>query len=139
MGSANFAKQMAIQAVMDPEPRVLQANLAPAPSDVVWSNTYLSRSNRMIRAWTITSIVILLTILWSFLLVPLAGLLNTQSICKVSPSLANSLNDHPLSRTLVQTGIPTLLISLLSIIVPYLYYCKLTLLTPLKYSLINDS
>ena len=125
----NIFKQMAVQAVMDPEPVQLVANLAPAPVDVVWQNTYLSRTNRMTRAWSITLVIILLTVFWSLLLVPLAGLLNLQSICKVWPQLAISLDSHLISKSLVQTGLPTLLISLLNVLVPYLYNCTLDTIT----------
>lgn len=101
----------------------LLANLAPAPSDVNWENTYLSRSTRMFRAWSITLVIALLTIFWSLLLVPLAGLLSLENIGKVSPQLKDALASHQISRALIQTGVPTLLFSLLSVAVPYLYYC----------------
>ncbi|KAL9046590.1 MAG: hypothetical protein Q9214_000614, partial [Letrouitia sp. 1 TL-2023] len=48
------ACQMAVQATVDPEPMQLLANPAPAPSDVVWQNTYLSRFSRIGRSWSIT-------------------------------------------------------------------------------------
>ena len=115
---------MAVQAVMDPEPMKLVANPAPAPSDVVWTHTYLSRSTRMFRAWTITLIIAILTVFWSLLLVPLAGLLSLENIGKVSPQLRDALNSHQISRALIQTGVPTLIFSLLSVAVPYLYYCN---------------
>lgn len=114
---------MAVQATMDPEPMKLLANVAPAPSDVVWQNTYLPRSSRMLRAWSITLVIAILTVFWSLLLVPLAGLLSLENIGKVWPQLADALSSHELSRSLVQQGLPTLLISLLSVAVPYLYYC----------------
>ena len=101
----------------------LLANVAPAPSDVVWQNTYISRFSRMLRAWTITLVIAILTVFWSLLLVPLAGLLSLENIGKVWPQLADALSSHDISRSLVQQGLPTLLISLLSVAVPYLYYC----------------
>ena len=121
------ACQMAIQAIIDPEPMQLMANTAPAPADVVWKNTYLSRTNRMTRAWVITSIVTLLTVVWWFVLVAIAALLNLTTIRKVSPSIADALERHEIVRSLVQTGLPTLVISLLNVIVPYLYDCQLPL------------
>ena len=115
---------MAIQAIMDPEPMQLLANAAPAPADVVWKNTYLPRSNRMLRAWSITALIVVLTIFWSALLVPFAGLLTIESIGRVSPNLEEALRSHPIAKSLVTTGLPTLLISLLNVLVPYLYNCK---------------
>ena len=115
---------MAVQAIIDPEPMQLMVNSSPAPADVVWRNTYLSRTNRMTRAWTITAIVTLLTVVWWFLLIAIAALLNLATIRKISPALADALERHEIVRSLVQTGLPTLVISLLNVIVPYLYDCK---------------
>lgn len=109
---------------MDPQPMVLLATLAPAPSDVVWPNTYLSRSNRMMRAWVITFIILVLSVFWALLLAPIAGLISISSIRAVWPQLADALESHPIGKTLVSTGLPTLLVSLLNVAVPYLYYCK---------------
>lgn len=115
---------MAVQAILDPAPMRLLAKPAPAPSDVIWRNTYLPRSNRMIRSWSITAIILILTIFWSLLLAPLAGLLSLTSIHKVWPQLGDALQSHPLSKTLVQSLLPTLILSLLNVLVPYLYWCK---------------
>lgn len=115
---------MAVQAILDPTPMSLVAKPAPAPSDVIWPNTYLPRSTRMARAWSITVLIIFLTVFWSALLAPLAGLLSLSSIGKVWPQLAEALKSHDFSRTLIQSLLPTLIISLLSVLVPYLYMCK---------------
>jgi hypothetical protein len=115
------ACQMAVQALLDPSPMQLLANLAPAPSDIVWSNTYLTRSSRMIRAWTITIFIIVLTIFWLIPVAGLAGLLDLCSIEEVLPGLAELLSRHDILRSLVQTGLPTLVVSLLNIAVPFLY------------------
>lgn len=118
------ACQMAVQAVLDSSPLQLLANLSPAPADVVWTNTYISRRSRMFRAWSITALIIVLTIFWSIVLVPVAGALNTSAIRKVVPRLADVLDEHPTAKSLVQTQLPTLIISLLNVAVPYLYNCE---------------
>ncbi|PGH10623.1 hypothetical protein AJ79_05337 [Helicocarpus griseus UAMH5409] len=115
------ACQMAVQAILDPSPMQLVASLAPAPADVVWQNTYLSRSSRMLRGWSITLLIGVLTVFWSLLLIPLAYLLNLETIEKVIPSLADALSRHPVAKSLVQTGLPTLTLSLLTVAVPFLY------------------
>jgi calcium permeable stress-gated cation channel len=115
------ACQMAVQALLDPSPMQLLAKLAPAPSDVVWSNTYLPRTSRMIRSWTITIFIIVLTIFWLIPVAGLAGLLDLCSIEQVWPGLANLLSKHEILKALVQTGLPTLVVSLLNIAVPFLY------------------
>jgi len=115
------ACQMAVQASLDPNPGQFLASLAPPPADVVWENTYLSRYSRMFRAWIIMVIVGVLTIFWIFLVVPFAGLLELETIRTYFPALAKILEEHKVLKTLVSTSLPTLVLSLLSIIVPYLY------------------
>lgn len=117
--------QMAIQAVLDPSPLQLLAKNSPSPSDVVWPNTYLSRSQRIYRAWTITIIIGILSVFWTVLLVPIAGALNTCSIHEVFPSLAEALDKHELLQSLVNTQLPTLLLTLINVLVPFLYDCRL--------------
>jgi len=116
--------QMAIQAVLDPSPLQLLAKNSPSPSDVVWANTYLSRSQRIYRAWTITVIIGILSVFWTVLLVPIAGALNTCSIHEVFPRLATILDDHKFLESLVNTQLPTLSLTLINVLVPFLYDCE---------------
>lgn len=115
------ACQMVVQAILDPHPMQLLAKLAPAPADVVWKNTYLSRPRRMMQSWLITGVIGFLTIFWSVLLIPVAYLLELETLHKVFPHLADLLSEHPVAKSLVQTGLPTLALSLLTVAVPYLY------------------
>ncbi|KAF3940151.1 hypothetical protein ABW19_dt0201313 [Dactylella cylindrospora] len=115
------AAQMAVQALLDPNPLRLIANLAPAPHDIVWQNTYISRRQRIIRMWTITIFIGLLTVFWLFPVGTLAGLLNIRSIERVWPWLAQVLKDNQLVGSLVQNTLPTVVLTLLNVAVPYLY------------------
>ena len=115
------ACQMAIQARIDPRPGQLLTKPAPAPSDVVWANTYAPRGVRRLRSWAVTIFVSFLSLVWLFPIASLAGLLNICTIAKLAPDLAASLERHAITKALVQTGLPTLTISLLNIAVPYLY------------------
>jgi hypothetical protein len=116
--------QMVVQAILDPHPMQLVATLAPAPADVIWKNTYVPRSRRMTASWSITVLIGFLTIFWSVLLIPLATLLELETLHKVVPGLADALARHPVLQSLVQTGLPTLGLSLMTVVVPYLYGCK---------------
>jgi hypothetical protein len=116
--------QMAIQAVLDPSPLQMLANNSPAPSNIVWSNTYMPRSKRMLRAWSITVLIGVLSVFWTVLLVPIAGALNTCSIHEVFPGLADILFKNELLRSLVNNQLPTLAATLLNVAVPYLYDCR---------------
>jgi hypothetical protein len=113
--------QMAIQAVLDPSPLQLLANNSPSPSDVVWSNTYLSRNQRVFRSWSITVAIGVLSVFWTTLLVPIAGALNTCSIQEVFPSLGKALSSHKILQSLVNTQLPTFALTLINVAVPFLY------------------
>uniref|UniRef100_A0A093VGK9 Putative membrane protein n=1 Tax=Talaromyces marneffei PM1 TaxID=1077442 RepID=A0A093VGK9_TALMA len=115
------ACQLVVQTIIDPHPTQLVPSLAPAPADVVWKNTYLARSSRISRSWVITVVISFLTIFWSVLLVPIASLLNLDTLHKAIPGLADLLARHPIIDSLVRTGLPTITISLLTVAVPYLY------------------
>ncbi|RDW64203.1 DUF221-domain-containing protein [Coleophoma crateriformis] len=115
------ACQMAVQALLDPSPMQLLAKLAPAPSDIVWPNTYQPRSSRMIRSWTVSIFIFVLTLVWLAPVGGLAGLLNLCSIQQVWPEFAKLLERHEITKALVQTGLPTLVVSLLNVAVPFLY------------------
>lgn len=117
------ACQMVVQTIIDPHPTQLVASLAPAPADVIWKNTYLPRSSRITRSWLITLGISFLTIFWSVLLVPIASLLDLNTLHKAIPGLADLLAQNPVIGSLVQTGLPTLTISLLTVAVPFLYSC----------------
>lgn len=118
------ASQMLVQAILDPHPMQMFARLAPAPADVIWKNTYLSRTRRMAQSWSITVVIGFLTVFWSVLLVPIASLLELETLHKIVPQLAEFLLEHPILKSLVQTGLPTLAFSLLTVAVPYVYECK---------------
>jgi hypothetical protein len=51
----------------------------------------------------------------------MAQLLSICNIEKIAPSLAKLLSAHDLTNALVRTGLPTLAVSLLNVLVPYLY------------------
>lgn len=132
------ASQMVVQAILDPHPMQLFARLAPSPADVVWKNTYLPRARRMMQSWFITAVIGFLTIFWSVLLLPVASLLDWETLHKVFPQLADILARNPVAMSLVQTGLPTLSISLLTVAVPYLYTCRFFSCAPSVSTFTND-
>jgi hypothetical protein len=113
--------QMAIQAVLDPSPLQLLANNSPSPSDVVWSNTYLSRHQRMFRSWAITVAIGVLSIFWTTLLIPIAGALNPCSVQAILPGLEKFLANHETLKSLFNTQLPTFSATIINITVPFLY------------------
>lgn len=119
--STTAACQMAVQALMDPRPGQLLTKPAPAPQDVVWKNTYAPRWKRSLQAWSITLFITVLSLVWVFPVVFLASLINICYLENLVPGLGEWLDAHTYAKALVQTGLPTMIISLLNILVPYLY------------------
>jgi calcium permeable stress-gated cation channel len=118
---STVACQMAVQASLDSTPGQLIAILAPPPADLVWQNTYLSRRSRMCRSWSVMAVVGILTIFWVFVVGPFAALLEPDTIEKYLPSLGHTLKGNGYLVLAATDLLPTLAMSLLGIIVPYLY------------------
>ena len=115
------ACQLAIQALLDPHPGQLLTKPAPSPSDIVWANTYMTQSRRQTQSWTVTIFITVLSVVW---LIPVAFLASILSLCTISklfPNFAESLKEHKVIKALIQTGLPTAVVSLLNVAVPYLY------------------
>ena len=115
---------MAVQAVLDESPLQLIATNSPAPVGVVWSNTYMPSSQHLLRYWSITALIVVLTVFWSVLLVPIAGLISLERIHAVWPRLGDLLAAHTLAKSLVSTQAPTLILTLFNIAIPYFYSCE---------------
>ncbi|KAL7783886.1 hypothetical protein V8C37DRAFT_396621 [Trichoderma ceciliae] len=113
--------QLVVQARIDPRPGRFLTKAAPSPSDIVWRNTYEPRGVRRIKAWAITLFVTFLTLVWIFPTAFLASWLSICTIRKVLPSFSDWLNDHAIIHSLFRNGLPTLVVSLLNVAVPYLY------------------
>ena len=115
------ACQMAIQTLIDPRPGHLLTKAAPSPRDVVWRNTYADRRVRRAKRWAINILVFALSVVWLIIVAFLASLLSICTIKKAFPGVANYLQNHEWIRILVQSGIPTVAVSLLNVSVPFLY------------------
>lgn len=113
--------QMVIQARIDPRPGRLLTKPTPAPSDLVWRNTYSRRGIRRLKSWAITLFITFLTLLWIFPTASLASLLSICAIKEVAPKFALWLQEHAIIYSLVQNGLPASVVSLLNVAVPYLY------------------
>lgn len=113
--------QMLIQARIDPRPGRLLTKPTPAPSDLVWRNTYAPRGLRRLKSWTVTIFITLLTLVWIFPTAILASFMSICTVRKFFPNFVLWLQDHAIILSLFQNGIPTLTVSLLNVAVPYLY------------------
>lgn len=113
--------QMTAQAVLDPRPYTLIGDIAPAPHDVIWRNLYMSKRERMIRTWTITFIIAIMSVAMVVPVTYLAGFLEIKTIKKFWPALAKVLEASPALQTLVTGILPPFLFTLFNFLVPYIY------------------
>ncbi|KAK0391457.1 hypothetical protein NLU13_0958 [Sarocladium strictum] len=113
--------QMVTQARIDPRPGQLLTKPTPAPSDIVWKNTYSPRGIRRLKSWGVTILITFITLIFFIPTAALSSLLSLCAIEKTLPSFANWLSQNTTIYSLLQNGVPTLIISLLNVAVPYLY------------------
>ena len=113
--------QLAAQAVLDPSPMQLVGRLAPAPSDIIWSNVYMSRTQRIIRNWLVFFLVIVTTVLWFIPVGALAVTLSPEGIAKLSPALADFLDEHQFITSLTVGFAPTLAYTIFFALVPFIF------------------
>lgn len=113
--------QLAAQAVLDPSPLSLVARLAPAPSDIIWTNVYMSRSERMIRKWLVFLLVVVTTILWFIPVGAVAVLLSPEGINKLSPSFAKFLDEHSTISSVTVGFLPTLAYTIFFALIPFIF------------------
>ncbi|KAM5347882.1 hypothetical protein ACJ41O_007706 [Fusarium nematophilum] len=113
--------QMVIQARIDPRPGSLLTKPTPAPSDLVWKNTYSRRGVRRLKSWAVTLFITFLTLVWIFPTAFIASLLSFCTIKNFAPAFGEWLQRHEIIYSLFQNGLPALIVSLLNVAVPYLY------------------
>ncbi|BFZ63435.1 hypothetical protein YB2330_004557 [Saitoella coloradoensis] len=113
--------QVAAQSVLDGNPLRLHASLAPAPGDVAWSNTYLSRRERLVRNWSITLLIAFFVVFWVFPVSGIATLLNEKTLRKFFPAVADLLDGSRVGSALVQGFLPTLAFTIFNGLVPFFF------------------
>lgn len=113
--------QLAAQAVLDPSPLQLVGRLAPAPSDIIWSNVYMSRAERITRNWLVFFLVMITTILWFIPVGALAVLLSPEGINKLSPSFAKFLDEHEAISSVTVGFLPTLAYTVFFALIPFIF------------------
>lgn len=113
--------QMAAQAVLDPHVHYLITRLAPAPHDIIWDNIVLSRKERIVKNYTITIIIGIISV---SLIVPvgyLATLLNPKTIKKFWPGLGELLQNNEWAKNIVSGLLPTYIYTIMNFVIPFIY------------------
>ncbi|KAI9464920.1 hypothetical protein BJY52DRAFT_1247236 [Lactarius psammicola] len=93
--------------------------MAPSFEDLDWTRIMKSTFKaEFIKDWVVNVGVWAFTLLWLFPVSLFVGLVSIQNISAYWPSLANYLDNHPWEEELLQSFLPTLLVSLLALLIP---------------------
>ncbi|KAG2066463.1 DUF221-domain-containing protein [Suillus decipiens] len=116
---ADARKACKYLAVHPNNPLACLVTMAPQYEDVDWTRVMRSTYQvEILKDWVVNTGVWGFTIFWVFPVSLFVGLVSIQSISTFWPSLYNYLSSHPWQEELIQSFLPTVLISLLTILIP---------------------
>ncbi|KAG2338484.1 hypothetical protein BDR05DRAFT_969182 [Suillus weaverae] len=106
-------------AVHPKNPLACLVTMAPQYEDIDWTRVMRSTYRvDILKDWVVNVGVWGFTIFWVFPVSLFVGLVSIQSISTFWPSLYNYLSSHPWEEEVIQSFLPTVLISLLTILIP---------------------
>lgn len=106
-------------AVHPDNPLACLVTMAPQYEDIDWRRVMKATfRGELVKDWVVSLGVWAFTIFWLFPVSLFVGLASIQSIASFWPSLYNYLSDHPWQQDVIQSFLPTILVSLLTILVP---------------------
>ncbi|KAF7288521.1 CBM1 domain-containing protein [Mycena chlorophos] len=106
-------------AVHPNNPLTCLVTMAPQYSDLDWVRIMKSSYNgEFVKDWVVNMGVWTFTIFWLFPVSLLVGLVSIQNISSFWPALSTYLNNHQWEEDVLQSFVPTLLVSLLAICIP---------------------
>ncbi|KAJ7505259.1 hypothetical protein B0H11DRAFT_2154128 [Mycena galericulata] len=106
-------------AVHPNNPLTCLVTMAPAYQDLDWIRVMKSSYNgEFVKDWVVNMGVWAFTVFWLFPVSLLVGLVSIQNISAFLPALAAYLNKHQWEEDLIQSFVPTLLVSLLALSIP---------------------
>ncbi|KAG1906688.1 uncharacterized protein F5891DRAFT_476392 [Suillus fuscotomentosus] len=106
-------------AVHPNNPLACLVTMAPQYEDIDWTRVMRSTYQvDILKDWAVNIGVWGFTIFWVFPVSLFVGLVSIQSISTLWPSLYNYLSSHPWEEEVIQSFLPTVLISLLTILIP---------------------
>ncbi|KAG2153124.1 uncharacterized protein EDB93DRAFT_1136745 [Suillus bovinus] len=116
---ADARKACKYLAVHPNNPLACLVTMAPQYEDIDWTRVMRSTYRvDIFKDWVVNIGVWGFTIFWVFPVSLFVGLVSIQSISTFWPSLYNYLSSHPWEEEVIQSFLPTVLISLLAILIP---------------------
>eukprot|EP00835_Amoeboradix_gromovi_P001881 NODE_96_length_21330_cov_0.419858.p2 type:complete len:855 gc:universal NODE_96_length_21330_cov_0.419858:10675-8111(-) len=108
------SQQIMVQCMLDTEILVQEA---PQINDIKWHNLIVRQYNRSIRSLIITSIVVLITVLWVFFMTAVISLTNYRRIVQFFPILQGVPEGY---NKYIEEILPTIVVTICLAILPYL-------------------
>ncbi|KAI6044833.1 hypothetical protein EDC04DRAFT_3105614 [Pisolithus marmoratus] len=106
-------------AVHPDHPLACLVTMAPQYEDIDWRRVMKATfRGELVKDWVVSFGVWAFTIFWLFPVSLFVGLVSIQSIAGFWPSLYNYLSHHPWEEDVIQSFLPTVLVSLLAILFP---------------------
>ncbi|KAL4081093.1 hypothetical protein J3A83DRAFT_4204650 [Scleroderma citrinum] len=106
-------------AVHPDNPLTCLVTMAPQYEDIDWTRVMKSTFRaELIKDWVVNLGVWGFTIFWLFPVSLFVGLVSIESISTFWPSLYDYLSRHPWQQEIIQSFLPTVLVSLLAILIP---------------------
>lgn len=116
---ADARKACKYLAVHPNNPLACIVTMAPQYEDIDWTRVMRSTYRaEILKDWVVNIGVWGFTIFWVFPVSLFVGLVSIESISTLWPSLYNYLSSHPWEEEVIQSFLPTVLISLLAILIP---------------------
>ncbi|KZP31510.1 hypothetical protein FIBSPDRAFT_972262 [Athelia psychrophila] len=106
-------------AVHPNNPLSCMVTMAPGFEDIDWYRVMKSTYKaEFVKDWVVDFGVWVFTIFWLFPVSLLVGLVSVQSIGQFWPGLAKYLSSHPWEEEIIQSLVPTILVSILTLCIP---------------------
>ncbi|OJA09613.1 hypothetical protein AZE42_01404 [Rhizopogon vesiculosus] len=116
---ADAKKACKYLAVHPDNPLACLVTMAPQYEDIDWKRVmWTTYRVDILKDWVVNVGVWAFTIFWIFPVTLFVGLVSIQSISTFWPSLYNYLSSHPWEEEVIQSFLPTILISLLMMLIP---------------------
>ncbi|ORX91417.1 DUF221-domain-containing protein, partial [Basidiobolus meristosporus CBS 931.73] len=115
------AAQLCAQSIASSSPHQCVTKLAPEPRDILWENHTRSNNNKFIRRVIVNISIWALTILWLFPSTYFLSLASYEKLSEKVPYLAIVVSNTPWVKSLIQTVLPSILMSTFMVAMPNIF------------------
>ncbi|KAK9707714.1 hypothetical protein K7432_010033 [Basidiobolus ranarum] len=110
--------QLCAQSIISTDPESCNTKMAPEPRDLIWSNLTFNSQHKLLRSFLVNSSVWALTILWLFPSTYFVSFASYNQVSARLPWIQIIATKSPWIKNLIETMLPSILISLFMIAMP---------------------